>query len=395
MNDAVDAYGAFTERFDLDPPTAPGTGPLAGRTFAVKELFDVADTFTTAGTEVVFIHEPATHDAPAVARLREAGARLAGRTRSHEFAWGITTRHPRLGGTVNPHDPTRIAGGSSGGSAAAVAAGLVDFALGTDTGGSTRIPAAFCGVVGYKPAYGRIPLDGVVPLAPTLDHVGVLARTVADALLVADIAAGDDPVPLPDLTPAADLRIGVVGVDLELPTVDVVHQTIQRTEALAVHRAMGTWPAQAHRYGDDVRARFEAAEAVTAEEADAAYRRRHELIETETERLADFDAVLLPTAPCGPSTIDDPDHVVIRDGERVPLRDAVMPFTFYANVVGFPAFSVPTGTDDDGMPVGLQLLAVPARARRLAAAAAALAVAVPLALGPPGATGRRGSAPSP
>ena len=389
MNNTNDPFGAFSELFD-DQPATPATGPLAGKAFAVKELFDVAGTLTTAGTEVAFTQEPADHDAPAVARLRQAGARLVGRTRSHEFAWGITTRHPRLGGTVNPHDPARVAGGSSGGSAAAVAAGLVDFALGTDTGGSTRIPAAFCGVVGYKPAYGRIPLDGVVPLAPTLDHVGILARTVADAVLVADIAAGDDPVPLPD-TPPDDLRIGVVGVDLELPTVDAVHQTIQRTEALAVHRALGTWPAQAHLYGDDVRARLEHAETVTAEEADAAYRRRHELIETETERLADYDAILLPTAPCGPSTVADPDHVVV-DGRRVPLRDAVMPSTFYANVVGFPAFSVPTGTDADGMPVGLQLLAVPARARRLAAAAAALAVTIPLAATP---TGRRGRSPSP
>lgn len=390
MNDASDTFDTFSEWFD-DHRADPSTGPLAGKTFAVKELFDIAGTLTTAGTEVVFTSRPADRDAPAVARVREAGAQLVGRARTHEFAWGITTRHPRLGGTVNPHDPTRVAGGSSGGSAAAVAAGLVDFALGTDTGGSTRIPAAFCGVVGFKPAYGRIPLDGVVPLAPTLDHVGILAHTVADAVLVADIAAGDDPVLLSDPTPPDDLRIGVVGVDLDMPVVDAVHQTIQRTEALAVHRALGTWPAQAHLYGDDVRARFEFAETVTTEEADAAYRRRRELIETETERLADFDAVVLPTAPCGPSTIDDPDHVVV-DGRRVPLRDAVMPFTFYANVVGFPAFSVPTGTDADGMPVGLQLLAVPARARRLAAAAAALAVTIPLAASP---TGRRGRSPSP
>ena len=373
----ADAFGAFTELFGA---------PLAGVRFAVKEIFDVAGTFTTAGTEVAFATAPAVDDAPAVARLRRAGAVLVGRTRSHEFAWGITTRHPRLGGVVNPHDPTRVAGGSSGGSAAAVAAGLVDVALGTDTGGSTRIPAAFCGVVGYKPAYGRIPLDGVVPLAPTLDHVGVLATSVADAVRTADIAAGDPPTPLLPVDPA-ELRIGVAGpvasVDelralgatvtiVELPDVADVHQTIQRTEALAVHRAMGTWPAQADRYGADVRARFEHAETVTDEEAAAAYALRARLIDEETTRLADLDAVVLPVAPCGPSRIDDPDHVVV-DGTRVPLRDVVMPYTFYANVVGFPAFSVPVGVDADGMPVGLQLLAVPGRAPRLAAVAALVA----------------------
>ena len=355
---ADDIFGAFTEWFD-PAPSSSTTAALANRTFAVKELFDLAGTVTTAGTEVRFATEPATQTPrpwPDSARpVRSWWDGYAPRVRL-----GHHHRHPRLGGVVNPHDPTLTAGGSSGGSAVAVAAGLVDVALGTDTGGSTRIPATFCGIVGYKPAYGRIPLDGVVPLAPTLDHVGVLATTVADAVLVADIAAGDDPTPIPHIEPG-DAHIGSV----DLPDVSDVHQTIQRTEALAVHRAMGTWPAQAARYGDDVRARFEQAETVTASQAAAAYRRRTELIEEYTERLADYDAVVLPAFPCGPSTIDDPDHVVVV-GKRVPLRDALMPYTFFANVVGFPAFSVP---------VGWQLLAVPAKERRLAAVAARFATA--------------------
>jgi aspartyl-tRNA(Asn)/glutamyl-tRNA(Gln) amidotransferase subunit A len=368
----ADEARAAARRLPAVPPT-DGRLPLYGVPFAVKDLFDVAGCRTTAGSEVPFGDgRPAAGDAVAVARLRAAGGILLGRTRTHEFAWGITTRHPRLGGTVNPRDPSRVAGGSSGGSAAAVASGAVPVALGTDTGGSIRIPAAFCGVVGWKPTRGVVSLDGVVPLSPTLDHGGVLARTVADVALVATPSARR-PVPVarrvgmgaPTGIEGALADAGVEVVELALPAPDelrAVQVAIQQAEVLDLHqRQWGTWPRHADRYGEDVAERFRlAAEQVTPARTEAAYRRRAELIaevDAVLER-AGVDAVLLPLAPCGPSTLDDPDHVVV-DGVRVPLRDAVMPWTALGNVTGFPACAVPVGLGDHGLPRAVQLLGRP------------------------------------
>lgn len=353
-------------------------GALYGVPFGVKDLFDVAGTRTRAGSEVPFGDgRAATADATAVRHLRRAGAIVVGRTRTHEFAWGITTRHPRAGGTVNPWSPTRVAGGSSGGSAAAVAAREVPVAIGTDTGGSVRIPAAFCGVVGWKPTYGAIPLDGVVPLSRTLDHGGVLARTVADAALVAGAAGGSRTVELP--RPGAT-RIGVAatlgvedvvralqGADIDmvevvLPPRDevrLVQVAIQEAEVLDLHqRELGTWPRFEERYGEDIAERLRlAARVVTPERTEAARRRREEVI-AEVDLLLggfDVDAVVLPAATCGPSTLRDPDHVVV-GGRRLPLRDVVMPWTALANVAGLPACTVPVGIDDEAMPRAVQLL---------------------------------------
>jgi Asp-tRNA(Asn)/Glu-tRNA(Gln) amidotransferase A subunit family amidase len=157
-------------------------GPLHGVPVAVKDIMDVAGIPVTCGTEALPVRTPIV-DAVCVARLRAAGAIIVGVTRTHEIAWGLTTQHSRLGGTRNPWGETRIPGGSSGGSAAAVAAQFVPLALGSDTGGSCRLPAAFCGVNGWKPTYGSIPADGILPLAHSLDHVGLIGRSVEDIAL--------------------------------------------------------------------------------------------------------------------------------------------------------------------------------------------------------------------
>ena len=372
----------------------------------VKELFDIAGEVTTAGSEVPVggVACRAEADAVAVARLRDAGVILLGRTRTHEYAWGITGRHARIGGVVNPWDRTRIAGGSSAGSAAAVAAGEVAVALGSDTGGSIRIPAAFCGVVGWKPAFGAIPTGGLVPLAPSLDHVGVLARSVGDVALADAVLSGRPRVTeaalaaqgahgftvgvatragYPRLEPAVEKALdaalaalrdaGAVLRPVRLPDasqVQSVYTVIQRAEAYDVHaRVLGTWPAWRDSYGEDLQARLELARQVTPEQVAAAHTARVQLRRETAACFEGLDSVLLPVVPCGPPTVGDPDTVEL-DGRETPLRDAVLPFTVLANVTGVPALVLPAGLDADGLPVGVQLLGRPGAEAALFAVAA-------------------------
>ena len=176
----------------LDRQRAPA-GPLAGRPFAAKDLFDVAGRPTRAGSRIRADAAPAAEDATAVARLKASGAILVGLTHMDEFAYGFTGENAHYGAVRNPRDPERIAGGSSSGSGAAVAAGLVPFALGSDTNGSVRVPAALCGIYGFKPTYGRVSRAGVAPLAWSFDHVGVLAATLEDTAAALDAIQGPDP----------------------------------------------------------------------------------------------------------------------------------------------------------------------------------------------------------
>ncbi len=367
-------------------------GPLHGVPLAVKDLFDVTGTVTRAGSNVPVggrIH-PASRDATVVQRLREAGAIFLGRTRTHEYAWGMTTRHPDGTGTANPWDLGRITGGSSGGSAAAVSMGFVPLALGSDTGGSIRIPAAFCGVVGWKPRYGSIPTDGLVPLAPSFDHVGFLARRVDDATTAHMVATGAHRERV-ETPPPRSLRLGVLedsslprlepnieealvrGLDklasegMTLGPVSVpsgasaleVFTPIQLSEALHIHRdVLGTWPEWASTYGIDVAERLRLAESVTDEEVATARARRSDIQIQLGIELAEVDAVILLVAPSAPPTVPDPDHVTLA-GESVPVRNAVFPFTVLANVTGAPCVVIPMGRDDEGLPVGVQLLAAP------------------------------------
>ena len=390
----VDRDRALADAAALSRELRDGTvrGPLHGVPFAAKDLFDVAGTTTTAGSNVPVggRTQPALRDATVVQRLREAGAIFLGRTRTHEYAWGITTRHPDGTGTANPWDLERIAGGSSGGSAAAASAGFVPLALGSDTGGSIRIPAAFCGSVGWKPRQGSIPTNGLVPLAPSLDHVGFLARSVDDVASAHLIAVAADrgrvePMPpsllrlgvledpsLPRLQPAVEaafvggldkltsdgVRLRPVSVPSAASALDVFSK-IQMSEALHVHRdVLGTWPEWASIYGIDVAERLRLAESVTDEEVDQARARRTDIKRQLGVALGELDAVILPAAPCAPPAITDPDRVTLA-GETVSLRDAVLPFTVLANVTGAPCVVIPLGRDDEGLPLGAQLLAAP------------------------------------
>jgi aspartyl-tRNA(Asn)/glutamyl-tRNA(Gln) amidotransferase subunit A len=367
-------------------------GPLHGVPFAVKDIFDVAGTVTTAGSNVPVAGKasPAPRDATVVQRMRQAGGIFLGRTRTHEYAWGVTTRHPDGSGTANPWNLGRIPGGSSGGSAAAVAAGFVPLALGTDTGGSIRIPAAFCGVVGWKPRYGSIPLDGVVPLAPSLDHVGLLGRTVDDVTTAHLIATGgnhqlvEPPDPrslrigiptdpsLPRLESTseavvAEAMAALTGAGVKIRPVSLpssseamdVFTSIQMSEALGVHRdLLGTWPRWAATYGGDIADRLRLAESVTDQEVAAALVRRESMKTGLARSLSEVDAVIVPVAPCPAPTVMDPNHVKLND-ETVPLRQAVLPFTVLANLTGAPCMALPAGRDDGGLPVGVQILAAP------------------------------------
>ncbi len=385
--DRVDGrVGAFTA-VDRAPHRTAG-GVLDELPVAVKEIFAVRGLPWTAGS-LVRRDVVADHDAETVAALRAAGAGIVGVTRSHEFAWGLPTWHQVLGGPRNPWDTRRICGGSSGGSAAAVAAGMVPVALGSDTGCSIRLPAAFCGVVGFKPSHGRIGTGGVVPLAPSFDHVGVIAAEVTDAArvlrvlgvpigapvrtglqgLAVGVARAPQGLPLPTerahcvqaaVETCADLGARIVGVDL--PAADRVAQAyvqVQRGEAYAVHtRELGTWPGRAADYGDDVRRHLERAEAAGADEYAAGIRLTLALREETARVLADVDLLLTPVAACAPGFTDRP-HEADVAGRPVALRDAVLPYTQLQDVCGLPACTVPAGADADGMPVGVQLTGRP------------------------------------
>jgi Asp-tRNA(Asn)/Glu-tRNA(Gln) amidotransferase A subunit family amidase len=302
----------------------------------------------------------------AAVRLAEAaGYGLVGKTNLHEFAYGVTSQNPHYGTVPNPRAPGRLAGGSSGGSAAALAAGLADAALGTDSAGSNRIPAACCGVVGFKPTFGLVPLEGCFPLAPSFDTAGPLARTVGDceALLRALVP---ELVPHP-LESLEEVVVGVAGLDgcdalvrarvteaaevfprrreLELPDPTPTRVLFLR-EAAEVHRAL--FEEQADLYGDNVRTKLEAGFEVTDAEAAAAQRERERFAEQVAAACEGVDLLLSPTlafvAP--PDTVDDLD-----------VRGAMIRLTYPLNVLGWPALALPCGPAEEGLPASVQLAA--------------------------------------
>jgi aspartyl-tRNA(Asn)/glutamyl-tRNA(Gln) amidotransferase subunit A len=368
--------------------TGRDRGPLHGVPVAVKAIVDVAGARCEAGSRAAAGRRP-TADAAVVARLRAAGAIVLGITRTHEWAWGITTRHATLGGTANPHDPGRIAGGSSGGSAAAVAAGVVPLALGTDTAGSIRVPAACCGLFGVKPVPGHVPLDGVIPLAPSLDTVGFLAADAADLVLAlgatsdrgaltlpdglagrgvafarrtAEVPVGADVVAALDGAAARASGLGAEVAEVTVPdgaAVRAMFGPVQAPEALGVHRdVLGTWPSRAADYGPDVRGRLEAAAAVTTAAHESARRSALELCASWSELLARHDVVVTPVSSTPCPTVAEPDHVDVADVPegRVEWRAAVVGWTAVANLCGLAAVAFPAGRDRFGMPIGLQVV---------------------------------------
>lgn len=388
----IDARGARGAAREADRLRAAGgaTGPLHGVPVGVKDMIDVAGMPTRAGSAHFAGRGPAGADAACVRRLRRAGAVIVGKTTTHEFAYGPTGDRSADGPSRNPHDPARMSGGSSGGSAVAVSAGLVPFALGTDTGGSVRIPAALCGVAGFKPAYGAIGTRGVVPLAPSLDHVGVIARDARDCLVVAEVlggVSGTRETARPDhrgpsvraawITPVTTVDPDVAGAARAVleranaPVADVswpaprdwraagrAFTAIQGREVSAVHaERLARAP---ELYDPEVLRRLEAAAAVGEADA-AAGRRTRAALRSSVRRLFErVDVLALPTVPIvAPRTGA---REVIADGRVVDVREALLSLTSVWNLLGLPAFSVPAGTVR-GLPVGLQLVVRPGRER--------------------------------
>ncbi|MEV5594063.1 amidase [Streptomyces sp. NPDC052496] len=373
-------------------------GPLHGIPVALKDLIDVAGVPTTASSRVRADHTPDA-DAAVTERLRAAGAVLIGKTHTHEFAYGLTTPQTR-----NAWSPEHVAGGSSGGSAAAVAAGTATFALGTDTGGSIRVPAALNHVVGLKPTYGLVSRYGVTSLSWSLDHVGPLTRTVGDAALVLQALAGHDPRdpasldhPREDYTralgaPITGLRIGVpvnyyfdhvqpqvaagvraavdaltalgaVAVPVHVPMTEYV-QAVQWghmvPEATAYHQdSLRTVP---DLYSDDVRTLLEAGEFVPATDYIRAQRTRTLMHQAWLDLFqgtgGHLDAIAAPTVPATAARSDQ-QTFTWSDGTTEAVSDAYVRLSAPANLTGFPALSLPVGFDDQGLPIGMQLIGRP------------------------------------
>jgi aspartyl-tRNA(Asn)/glutamyl-tRNA(Gln) amidotransferase subunit A len=369
-------------RADCEIRSGAIRGPLHGIPISVKDVIDVEGVPTTAASLVRTGHI-AKADAPAVARLRRAGAIIVGKCNLHEFAFGTTSDESAFGPVRNPADLRRSAGGSSGGSAAAVAAGLSCLSIGTDTGGSIRIPAAACGVVGLKPSLGEIPSEGIVPLARSLDHVGPLARRVTDAWLAYEAMRGRTPA-IPAVVAAAGLRLGVPRsyfldlLDLEVAArfnealarlrragaavaeVDVPHGRdaasiylhVSLPEAAAYHaRTLDRAPDQ---YSPGVRLRLELGRYVLAEDYVRAQRGRLVLAAEIDDALRGRDALILPTLPIPAPPIGA--STVSIDGIEHPIRAVMLRLTQLFDLTGHPAISLPAGTTDSGLPCGVQLV---------------------------------------
>jgi aspartyl-tRNA(Asn)/glutamyl-tRNA(Gln) amidotransferase subunit A len=348
----------------------------------------------------------------AVRRAREAGAILIGKTSTHEFAWGVTCDNPHYGACRNPWDHGRVSGGSSGGSAVALAAGAAPLALGSDTGGSIRIPAAFCGVVGLKPTYGGVSAAGVFPLARSLDHVGPMARRPRDAGLLYRVLAGIDrssgPGDLleggqgpsrPSVAGLDGVRVGICPdlhgvelaedvervlvdaitttrqlggtiVELEFPDKDLIGRTfttIQRAEALETHRRRGLFPQRSSEYGEDVRERLELAMELGLPDYLGAAVDRARVAAGLSRIFGDVELLLTPVSAGSAARVGE--ATCLHRGREVDFRTLVMGTTMPYNLAGLPACTVRGGFDSGGRPVGLQFVGSQwSEARTLAAA---------------------------
>jgi aspartyl-tRNA(Asn)/glutamyl-tRNA(Gln) amidotransferase subunit A len=370
------------------------TGLLAGVPISVKDLYDTKGIRTTAGSKV-FAERIPREDATVVAKLKDAGAVIVGKNNLHEFAFGVTTVNPHYGIARNPWDRECISGGSSGGSASAVALSMGFGSMGSDTGGSIRIPASLCGIVGLKPTYGRVSLRGIVPLSWSLDHAGPMTRTVQDAAVLMDVIAGYDSrdpysrnVDRPRYTDA--LTGGIKGVRVGIPdkffyehlappVETAIHAAIRTLEKLgaeiiridvpgvAIHRA--TWLQiaspeaysyhevhlrnKATLYGADVRGRLEAGRALLSIDYVRAQRART-LIKEQCRQLFDtVDVIVTPTVPIPAPRICDLDKPW-GNGPETSVASLTR-FTRFFSVVGLPSISIPCGFTPEGLPVGMQI----------------------------------------
>ncbi|HEY7790498.1 MAG TPA: amidase [Vicinamibacterales bacterium] len=387
---------------DRDLAAGRDRGALHGIPISLKDLLDLRGTPTTAASRVREGHVAQT-DAPVVVRLREAGAVFVGKTNLHEFAFGTTSEDSAFGPVRNPLAPDRSAGGSSGGSAAGIAAGMAVASIGTDTGGSIRIPAAVCGTVGLKPAFDDLPIDGIVPLNRSCDHVGPLARTVEDAWLVYRamrgdvVAAGERLVPIP---PIRGLRVGVlrpyftdllddevrarfdeglaalgaagaVVRDRAIPHAADIAPIYLHTglpEAAAYHG--DTLDRMPERYSPNVRIRLELGRYMLAEDYVRAQDGRRVLRQEVDAALAECEVLALPTVAIPAPLIG---ASAVRVGSRQEsIRNIMLRLTQLFNLTGHPAISLPCGATRAGLPCGLQLVSAARDTERLLRVAAAV-----------------------
>lgn len=412
---AILRESALSQAKDLDRRIAAGDdpGPLAGVPFAVKNLFDVAGIATLAGSKIQAEKPPAARDATAVERLKQAGAILVGALNMDEYAYGFTTENSHYGVTRNPHDQERVAGGSSGGSAAAVAAGMVPLTLGSDTNGSIRVPAAFCGVFGLKPTFGAVSRAGAFLFAASLDHIGPLGRSVRDLALAFDLLLGPDPrdpaashalqpACTPELQKGIDgLRIAVAdGYFASLGLPEAFEPVSKAARALKVSRTVTIEDAQKARAAayiitacegsnlhlEDLRSRPQDFDPVVVERFLSgaflpaswylqAQRFRTVFREKIRKLFETVDVILASTTPCPAIKIGQP--TILVDGKEIPSRPNIGVFTQPLSFVGLPIVSVPVFGPGQ-LPLGVQVIGAPhneSAVLRVAAQLEALGVA--------------------
>jgi len=401
---------------DAELARGEGRGPLHGIPVAVKDLFYTKGVRTTGGSKLFEDFVP-DHDAAVVESLRAGGAVLMGKTGLHELAYGITSSNPHFGAVRNPWDRDRIPGGSSGGSGAAVAAGMVFMAMGSDTGGSIRIPASFCGVVGLKPTYGRVSRFGSMPLAYSLDHMGPLTRSVRDAAAVLNVIAGYDPrdettsrrpvenyvpdvqpslkgmrIGMPDnyyldrLDPDVDFAVraafrtaeshGAEIVPLPVPDIDAFN-TVARLILLAeATAALEPYLERRDQFGEDVMALLDQGRLIPATDYINAQRLRRKMQREFQALWSRVDCLFTPTTPITAPRIGETTTKI--GGELQNVRLATTRFVRAINLLGIPAASIPCGSDQRGLPIGLQIVGKPfSEAVIMRAAQAVLPAEVP------------------
>lgn len=370
-------------------------GALHGIPIALKDNIYTRNLRTTMGSLILRDFVP-SEDATVVRKLRRAGAIVLGKTNLHEFAYGVTSENPHYGPVRNPWKTDRISGGSSGGSAVAVAAGLCTAAIGSDTGGSIRIPSGLCGVVGFKPTFGRVSVHGVFPLAASFDHVGPIARSAVDAALILGCIAGRDPLDPTSLarseksfrstlnrkrvrlgrpkehfwvnmdaevrriteTAVGDfVKAGAELKEISLPTVVAgieAANLIAAVEATQLHGREGYFPARASEYGADVRGRLEQGGNVRAIDYLSAQEVMRRARDEAEAVLKGVDAIVIPTSPIGAPPMGS--EAVRLGYVEMPLRAALVDRNRFGNFTGLPAISMPCGITQNGLPVAVQFI---------------------------------------